>query len=247
MLMYSVVIHLCLMTLLIAFRSLNLSLRKEPVVYAVDFVELERPKPEAPKKVAKRAPEKKEEPKPKPKPEPQPKVEKKAVAPPQKKVEVPKAVKSPAPKKEAPAVTTKPEPPKQEEPPPEPERTEVAEAPEPPEEPVASSSVNLDTDLITPELKWYVEMIRRKVWQNWIEPRHALPPGIHARVVIRFEIKRDGNLVTTPIVYESSSIMLLDQSGYRAVVRSAPFPPLPENYTAESLGVRFGFEYGENV
>lgn len=100
---------------------------------------------------------------------------------------------------------------------------------------------------INPELGWYVETIRRKVWQNWVIPMHALPPGTRARVVIRFEISRDGSVESTPQVLESSSISLLDQSGYGAVVRAAPFPPLPESFRGEKLGVRFGFEYGEQA
>ena len=105
----------------------------------------------------------------------------------------------------------------------------------------------MDADFITPELKWYIEIIRRKVWQNWIEPRHVLYPGLHARVVVRFEIGRDGSFASNPEILESSNISFLDQSGFRAVLRSAPFPPLPEGYAGDSLGVRFGFEYGERV
>ena len=120
-------------------------------------------------------------------------------------------------------------------------------APEPEPEPVAMSTVELDTDQITPELKWYVEMIRRKVWRNWIEPRHALASGVNARVVVRFEIGRSGVFALQPEVLEPSNNSFFDQSGYRAVVRSAPFPPLPESYTGESLGVQFGFEYGERT
>jgi outer membrane biosynthesis protein TonB len=132
-------------------------------------------------------------------------------------------------------------------PPPEPEPVEVARAEEPAPEPVATSTVKLDADFITPELRWYVEIIRRKVWQNWIEPMHALSPGSHAKVVVRFEIARNGQFALKPEIIESSNIVSLDQSGYRAVVRSAPFPPLPESYADDTLGVRFGFEYGERI
>jgi len=114
-------------------------------------------------------------------------------------------------------------------------------------EPVATSTVKLDTDFITAELRWYIEMIRRKVWHNWIEPRHALSSGAHARVVIRFEIGRSGAFALQPMILEPSYNSFFDQSGYRAVVRSAPFPPLPEGYTGDTLGVQFGFEYGERI
>ncbi|UCD57950.1 MAG: TonB C-terminal domain-containing protein [Candidatus Hydrogenedentota bacterium] len=267
MLMYSVIIHLCFATSLMIFRALDFSFGSLPAaVYRVDLVEFERPRRKPVEKVVKSVPKKREAPQPKPEPKPEPKLEpkpkpkpkpeparpkkNKVLPPPEKKVEVPKVVEPPAPEKKPPEVKAEPEPPKKEEPPPpppEPEPTEVAKAIEPTPEPMAKSTVNLDADFITPELKWYIEIIRRKVWQNWIEPRHALLPGTHARAVIRFEISRDGNFASTPVIFESSNISLLDQSGYRAVVRSAPFPPLPESYSGESLGVRFGFEYGERT
>ena len=246
MLMYSVIIHLCLAISLILVRQFQFSFSRLPtVVYGVDLVEIQRPKPEPPKKVA--AAVRKEPEKPKPKPKPPEK--KKVLAPPKKKVEVPKVAKPPAPKKKPPEVKHKPEPPKKEEPPPPPPEPveKIAKAIEPVPEPVASSTVKLDTNFITPELRWYIEVIRRKVWHNWIEPRHELPPGVYARVVIRFEIGRDGKFASSPEVFEHSNILLLDQSGYRAVVRSAPFPPLPEGYSGDTLGVRFGFEYGEST
>jgi outer membrane biosynthesis protein TonB len=266
MLMYSVIIQVCLATSFVVAKMLNFQWR-EPlatVTYTVDLVEFER----APKKKATlaKSAQKKEEPKPKPPPKPEAKLEtkpepkpepkpapkpevKKAVAPaPEKKVEPPKVVKAPEPKKEAPRAVAPQEPPKEEAPPPpqpQPEPLKVAEAVE--AEPVAESSVDVDTEHITPELKWYIEIVRRQVWQNWIAPQHALSSGARARVVIRFEIGRDGSFATEPVIFESSNVFLLDQSGFRAVLRSTPFPPLPESYTGASLGVRFGFTYGEGA
>jgi outer membrane biosynthesis protein TonB len=267
MLMYSVLIHVCIATTFLLVKMLNLPFTKTlpAITYTVDLVELQRPQPKKHAAVAKRK-EKKEQPKPKPpppppkpepkpepkiesKPEPKPEAKKNVVPPPEKKVEVPKVAEKPKLEEKPPEVKVPPDPPKEETPPPEPEpeAPEMSRAVEPEPEPVAESTVDLDTEYITPELKWYIEIIRRKVWQNWIEPVHALAPGTYARVVIRFEIGRDGTFASEPVIYESSNIFLLDQSGFRAVLRSAPFPPLPESYTGTSLGVRFGFEYGERV
>jgi TonB family protein len=98
---------------------------------------------------------------------------------------------------------------------------------------------------ISPELRWHVEMLRSKVRQNWTEPRYLLPPGSYAHVVIRCEIGRDGVLASDPMVFESSNISGFDRSGYRAVVRAAPFPPLPESLRRNIMGIRFKFEFGE--
>jgi outer membrane biosynthesis protein TonB len=267
MLMYSVLVHVGIATLFLLFKVLNLSFSKTlpPVTYTVNLIEFEKGQPKKKPGVAKQiekkaepkpAPKPKEEPKPeakvepKPEPKPQPKTEakKKVVLPPEKMVETPNVVKQAVPKQKPAEVKAAPEPPKEQAPPPpQLESVEVARIAEPEPPPVAESTVDLDTDNITPELKWYIEIIRRKVWQNWIEPAHALPLGAHARVVIRFEIGRDGTFASDPVIFESSSIFLLDQSGYRAVFRSVPFPPLPEGYAGTSLGVRFGFEYGERA
>lgn len=258
MLVYSVVIHVCLAILFVLLRALDLSFQKLPaVVYNVEMFEYERPVTKAPQKIAKavqppapKKPEPKPEPKPQPKPEPpKPKAEVKKPAPqPEKKVEVAKAAKVSTPKKEQAETNAPPElPQKEEAPPPAPEPVQVAREVVPEPAPVATSTVDLDTEQISSELKWYIEMVRRKVWQNWIEPGHMLAPGAHAKVVIRFEIRRDGRFASTPLIYQSSNISLLDQSGYRAVLRSAPFPPLPESYSGDTLGVRFGFEYGEQA
>lgn len=270
--MYSVLIHVCIATTFLLVKMLNLPFTKTlpAITYTVDLVELQRPQPKkhaavARRKVKKEQPkpkppppppkpepkvEAKPEPKPEPKPQPKPEAKKTVTPPPEKKIEVPKVAEKPKPEEKP--VKLPPDPPKEEAPPPPPPQPappEISRAvePEPEPEPVAESTVDLDTEYITPELKWYIEIIRRKVWQNWIEPVHALPPGTYARVVIRFEIGRDGTFASEPVIYESSNIFLLDQSGFRAVLRSAPFPPLPEGYTGTSLGVRFGFEYGEKV
>lgn len=253
MLTYSVVIHFCLATSLMLLKAFNVSFGKIPtIVYTVDLVEFERAKPELVKKnkkivAVKPKPKPRPKPEPEPKPEPKPEVKKKTPPAPENKPALPKAVKPP-PEKKPPVVETKPEPPKKEPPPPpEPEPVKVAKAVEPEPEPVALSMVKLDTDFITPELKWYIEIIRRKVWKNWIEPRHALSSASYARVVIRFEIGPTGSFALQPEILDSSNNPFFDQSGFRAVIRSAPFPPLPESFTGETLGVRFGFEYGESA
>ncbi|MBI5116564.1 TonB C-terminal domain-containing protein [Candidatus Poribacteria bacterium] len=263
MLMYSVVFHLCLITSFMMARALNLSFRKLPIIYSVDLVDMSRPGAAMAKQVSSVIAKKLEQPKPKPVKE-----TKKAIQKPpdkkqvalasQKKVETPKKEKTPKPKEKPDEAAMSAAPPKKEEP------VESEEEPVRPEPKQVASKAdqdfvtsgdpgdvvgpgNVSKDLINPELRWYIEIIRRKVWQNWIEPRHVLTDGVHARVVIRFEIGRDGGFVAPPEVFETSNVPLVDQSGYRAVLRAAPFPPLPESYRGNIMGIRFGFEYGENA
>jgi protein TonB len=258
MLTYSVIVHLCLGTTFMIVRAAKFYLKpKREVVYNVNLMETKRPAPKK-KAVAPVAPKPKP-PKPKPKPPPpkpkppppKPKPEPPKPKPVVKKVEPPKVVKAPEPKKEPPKAIVKPEvkqkPPPPPPPPPPPEPVVVAKAPEPEPEPVLTDTVELDTDHITPDLKWYIGVVRNKVWRNWIEPRHALSSGANIRVVIRFEIDRSGGFAVDPSILEPSNNSFFDQSGLAAVMRATPFPPLPESYTGETLGVQFGFEFGERV
>lgn len=86
---------------------------------------------------------------------------------------------------------------------------------------------------------FYLAMMKSKVSENWIPPFGSFEEE-NKRVVIAFRIERNGKLLSST-VEETSGDPLLDQSALRAVVVSAPFPPLPEGYNDSSLGVHFGF------
>ena len=87
---------------------------------------------------------------------------------------------------------------------------------------------------------YYLRLIQSKIGERWTPPRAATAGG--ERVVVLFEIQRDGQVRETQ-VEKSSGNTLYDQSAMRAVMEASPFPPLPPEFKASSLRVHFGFEF----
>jgi TonB family protein len=79
----------------------------------------------------------------------------------------------------------------------------------------------------------YVEAIRRRIAQNWLQSR-----TIHA--VATFTINRDGTVKDIRIV-ETSHNSSFDNSGLRALYDSNPMPPLPADYSGSYVAVTFDF------
>jgi protein TonB len=76
----------------------------------------------------------------------------------------------------------------------------------------------------------------RDLWENPVEASATL------RVTIYFKILKDGQIIEAQ-VEKSSGIELFDQSAMRSILSSAPFPPLPTEYTGKYLGIHLEFEY----
>jgi outer membrane biosynthesis protein TonB len=76
----------------------------------------------------------------------------------------------------------------------------------------------------------------RDVWENPVQSSSTLMTTVY------FRILRDGNIVETK-VEKTSGIDLFDQSAMRAIISSAPYPPLPNEFTGEYLGIHLEFEY----
>jgi periplasmic protein TonB len=89
---------------------------------------------------------------------------------------------------------------------------------------------------------WYVQVIQRKVSDNWL--KYEVDPRITSaqRVYITFDIMRDG----TPrnvTVEQSSGVPSLDISATRALQRIDTFGPLPSDYSGNKISVEFWFDY----
>jgi protein TonB len=89
---------------------------------------------------------------------------------------------------------------------------------------------------------WYVDVVRRKVSENWL--KYEVDPSITAarRVYLTFDILRDGS-PTNVQVEESSGVPSLDQSAVRALERIDSFGPLPAGYSGDKVSVEFWFDY----
>ncbi|MCP5111788.1 MAG: TonB C-terminal domain-containing protein, partial [bacterium] len=88
---------------------------------------------------------------------------------------------------------------------------------------------------------YYVDILRRKVAENWdtgqVDPRLQTAPT----VIVSFEILRNGS-VRNVVFLQRSGHSTLDLSAQRAVIDASPFPPLPAGFERNSAKVEFWFQ-----
>ncbi|MDD5491725.1 MAG: TonB family protein [bacterium] len=123
-------------------------------------------------------------------------------------------------------------------------KTVAAAAPEPVPVAAAPAPVKTQSTAIVPDVTdfpflYYLNIIQKKVTANWNFDYEGV---VHKKVVVFFKIDKAGKVYDQK-VEQSSGISFLDQSALRAVLLSSPFPPLPEEYSGNFLGVHFGFEF----
>jgi periplasmic protein TonB len=89
---------------------------------------------------------------------------------------------------------------------------------------------------------WYVQVVQRKVSENWL--KYEVDPRITEaqRVYITFDVQRDGRPANVQ-VEQSSGVPSLDQSAIRAIQRIDTFGPLPSDYSGNRVSVEFWFDY----
>jgi protein TonB len=89
---------------------------------------------------------------------------------------------------------------------------------------------------------WYVQIVQRKVSENWL--KYEVDPRITQanRVYVTFDIARDGH-PTNVQIEQSSGVPSLDISAMRAIQRIDTFGPLPPDYSGKKVSVEFWFDY----
>lgn len=89
---------------------------------------------------------------------------------------------------------------------------------------------------------WYVQVIQRKVAENWM--KYEVDPRITSaqRVYITFDVARDGH-PSNVRVEQSSNVPSLDTSAVRAMQRIDTFGPLPSDYPGDKISVEYWFDY----
>lgn len=89
---------------------------------------------------------------------------------------------------------------------------------------------------------WYVEAVRRRVSTNWLQS--TIDPSIRfaPRVVVQFQILRDGSAANIQITHSSGNSSV-DTSAIRAVRDSSPMERLPSDYSGGFVSVEFWFEF----
>jgi periplasmic protein TonB len=108
--------------------------------------------------------------------------------------------------------------------------------------PNASGGISTGGGDFGAKYSWYVEVVRRKISENWM--KYEIDPSIGAakRVYITFDIYRDGAPKNVQVA-QTSGVPSLDQSATRALQRIDTFGPLPPDYRGSRVSVEFWFDY----
>lgn len=84
----------------------------------------------------------------------------------------------------------------------------------------------------------YQQAINRRIEQYWQE----VPVTVSRQAKVRFVVDRAGNVIDVELV-ESSGLASADEAAIAAIQAATPFNPLPDLYEAETLAIRFTFNY----
>ena len=103
---------------------------------------------------------------------------------------------------------------------------------------VPSGQISLDSAKFP--YSYYTSMLVKKISRNW---QWAVEFG-RLKSVVYFKIQKDGTLSDVAIK-ETSGDALFDQQALRAIQLCDPFPPLPDEYPENNLGVFFEFSFKE--
>lgn len=89
---------------------------------------------------------------------------------------------------------------------------------------------------------WYVTAVQQRVSSNWLQSTIDQNVSWAPRVVVSFDILRNGAITNVQIT-QSSNNYSVDSSALRAVQQSSPVMALPPQYGGSRVGVEFYFDY----
>lgn len=84
----------------------------------------------------------------------------------------------------------------------------------------------------------YMKKLQKDIKKNWNPPKIDKSK----RVVALFKIEKSGKLLETKIK-KSSGDTDMDNAAIKAVYDTAPFEPLPKEFTGKSIDIQFTFDY----
>lgn len=84
----------------------------------------------------------------------------------------------------------------------------------------------------------YMQTLEKKIKSNWDFPYCR----VNKKIGVVLKVNKDGTLEKSEI-YESSGNDILDKKALEAVSKSAPFPPLPQEFHGKSFDFLFYFDY----
>ena len=84
----------------------------------------------------------------------------------------------------------------------------------------------------------YMRNMQRSIKANW-NPQKS---NSSKRVVLTYKIGKDGKLLKYKVL-KSSGDKSMDDAAIKALKKTAPFAPLPEEFKDDSVDVQFTFDY----
>ena len=104
-------------------------------------------------------------------------------------------------------------------------------------------SISLDTT----ETRYvsYFNRIKHQIQRVWRYPAQAAQRGVSGQLTLKFQISRDGNLLSVRLV-DNSGFEILDVAALKAVKEAAPYYPFPITIPKKKLSILATFVYSPN-
>ena len=117
-----------------------------------------------------------------------------------------------------------------------------------PQNPQVEEKEGLDDDepisLDTKEVKYasYFGRIKQQIQRVWVYPSQGTKRALSGELTLKFEISKDGNLLSLRLINGSGS-NILDANAVKAVRGAAPYYPFPITITKKKLSILATFVY----
>ena len=117
-----------------------------------------------------------------------------------------------------------------------------------PKNPQVEEKEELDDDepisLDTKEAKYasYFSRIKQQIERVWVYPSQGIKRTLSGELTLKFEISKDGNLLSLRLINSSGS-NILDANAVKAVRGAAPYYPFPITITKKRLSILATFVY----
>ena len=91
----------------------------------------------------------------------------------------------------------------------------------------------------------YFSRIKQQIQRVWVYPAQGTKRKLSGEVTLKFEISRDGNLLSLRLV-NTSGFDVLDINATKAVKEAAPYYPFPATISKKKLSILATFIYSAN-
>ena len=89
-------------------------------------------------------------------------------------------------------------------------------------------------------LQFWINRVLANIASKWDPP--SRPPGSQEILaILHFRVGRNGQIIIDPETRPSSGNRRYDDAAVRAILAGQPFPPLPQGYRGNTLGINLGF------